>query len=85
MNAVQTTPRFTLPEIFTYGQRVVSTREIPADDGVVVPAGAVGQVTRVGTWLRRTYVYGVHFAERERTIVCRGRDLTLHPARAASV
>jgi hypothetical protein len=78
MNELQATPYF-IPEIFTYGQQVVSTRTIRTDDGFVVPAGAVGQVTRVGTWLRRTYVYAVHFSERDRTVVCGGGDLALSP------
>lgn len=84
MNLIQATPRFRIPDIFTYGQQVVSTQAIRADDGVVVPAGEVGQVTRVGTWLRRTYVYAVHFAEPDRTVVCRGGDLTLCPPPALS-
>lgn len=84
MNVHQATPRFHLAEIFTYGQQVVSTRPIHDDDGAVVPPGAVGHVTRVGTWLRRSYVYAVHFAEGDRTIVCRGGDLALCPPPALS-
>jgi hypothetical protein len=84
MNVIQAAPRFQVPEIFTYGQQVVSTQIIHGDDGVVVPAGEVGHVTRVGTWLRRTYVYAVHFGGRDRAIVCHGGDLALCPPQALS-
>lgn len=69
--------------IFTYGQKVRSTKHVRNDGtymgseigDILVQKGDVGYVTSIGTFLQQFYIFGVDFFERGRVVGMRGKEL----------
>ncbi|MGD9896267.1 MAG: nitrogen fixation protein NifZ [Candidatus Methylacidiphilaceae bacterium] len=75
------------PPAFTYGQKVVSRKNIRNDGTfpgkeigeVLIKKGERGVVTSIGTFLQRFYIYGVDFYERGCVVGMKGKELDPAP------
>jgi nitrogen fixation protein NifZ len=78
------------PPVFEIGQKVRSLQNVrndgtypgPAVGDVLIPAGAVGYVISIGSYLQMYHIYSVDFFEQRRVIGMRGKELEMVNAHA---
>ncbi|EWY39433.1 nitrogen fixation protein NifZ [Skermanella stibiiresistens SB22] len=78
------------PPVFEVGQKVRSIRDVRNDGtypgapvgDVLIPAGSVGYMISVGSYLQMYHIYSVDFYEQRRVIGMRAKELEMVDAHA---
>jgi nitrogen fixation protein NifZ len=73
------------PPVFNPGDKVRTLREVRNDGTfagrmrgeILIPAGEVGYVASIGTFLQQFYIYGVDFVDRGLLVGMRAKELDL--------